>query len=444
MLNRKIKIKLSTLLLFSLFFFSIIFQSNISNNHYSEDNEYKYLSNAIKSATDRPDVVIFINGSSESWQDAKDKGWVSSGDGTSNNPYIIANLEIDCENWKTGILIENYGYNSFYFRIENCTFKNIGPNDGTKAGITLYQVDFSNYYTQGHGVIQNNIFETNFPQSNYGFYSYRSSNHTISNNTFTGFKYGIFMDNETSLCTITENYLENNQNGIFMDRSCYEINITENILRNNLLSGMYIINCYDLLISNNKIEDNTNFGIILSNCFIGYDPWLWIWREPIFVQDNTISKNKYGLFLESCSGQQIIANEISENSGQGVFIFFSNDNNITDNIISDNIEIGLILDASINNRIYRNFFLRNGEHANGFNYINNFSMGGLGNYWDNYTGSDVDDNGIGDAWHNFTGGRDKYPIYNDGIEGDIIEIDAWATGVGAHNWTWARNRFWCS
>ncbi len=444
------------ILLFSMIFLTSTFQSNLSNYQNRDTGNSIIFNEETESADERPDVVIYINGSSESWEDAKTAGWVdNAGDGSYGNPYVIKDKIIDGENLKHGILIENWGYYDFYFRIENCTFINIGSSNDQfpKAGISIHNVGFD-WMTQGGGIIQNNEFDTNSDLDNYGIYFFHSGNSTFSNNVFTDFKHGIYFDNGSRTCSVSENLFTDNQNGIFLDRSCNNINITENDFLDNAISGLYVLDCYDILIYNNYIEDNTNFGVIISACVAGWNwgykwgMWGWYYFDPIRVIDNTISKNNYGIFLDSSVEQQIKGNDIIENNEKGIWVFLSVFNNITDNTISDNTDKGIVLDDSNNNKINYNFFLRNGEHAIDGNSKNNFSINGIGNYWDNYSQisgvADDDDDGIGDLWYNFTGGRDKYPLYNDGIFGDIIEIDADATGYGAHNWTWAREKFWCS
>ncbi len=128
MMKKSNKLKILATLLFSMFLLTALFQSVIINYQNSDQDDSKDLKDELKIADSRPDVVYFCNGSINSWNDAKLEGWVT-GDGTGGNPYTIANLEIDCEDSKTGIRIENWGYNQFSLKIENCTFTNIRSSD---------------------------------------------------------------------------------------------------------------------------------------------------------------------------------------------------------------------------------------------------------------------------------------------------------------------------
>ncbi|GAH46081.1 unnamed protein product, partial [marine sediment metagenome] len=65
------------------------------------------------------------------------------------------------------------------------------------------------------------------------------------------------------------------------------------------------------------------------------------------------------------------------------------------------------------NLVYFNNFSGNGLHAYDDGLYNRWDNGSHGNYWDNYTGSDEDENGIGDTPYNITGSalnKDHYPI----------------------------------
>ena len=102
------------------------------------------------------------------WTDSKIAG-ICTGNGTSSFPYIINNLEIDAKALGSCILIEN---SNDYFRIENCTLTNSGP-DWTDSGIKMMNVE--------NGEIINNKMTGN---SN-GIYIENCDNFLIFNNTLS-------------------------------------------------------------------------------------------------------------------------------------------------------------------------------------------------------------------------------------------------------------------
>lgn len=105
-----------------------------------------------------------------------------------------------------------------------------------------------------------------------------------------------------------------------------------------------------------------------------------------------------------------------ENNKKGVYLSLSSDNTVSRNIIRNNKEYGVYITEgfeptqSTHNLFFQNSFINNSVHAcdNGIdNYWNN-SM--IGNYWDNYTGTDANSDGIGDTPHNFYNNTDYLPI----------------------------------
>ena len=122
------------------------------------------------------------------------------------------------------------------------------------------------------------------------------------------------------------------------------------------------------------------------------------------IKNNVLNKNNIsGLYLEEASRNKFINNEISDNPFFGALLNISSENNL----------------------FHENFFLRNGKHAvdNGTN--NDWNSTLIGNYWDNYTGSDADNDGIGDTPHDIPGdanSTDYLPIWDE--RAPIIDIIA--------------------
>ena len=99
------------------------------------------------------------------------------------------------------------------------------------------------------------------------------------------------------------------------------------------------------------------------------------------------------------------------NGTNGIIINGSSENTITDNTIM-NTDCGAYIDnKSSNNTIYNNNFLNNTKNAYDL-ATNIWYYSSIGNYWDDYTDIDSDDNGIGDTPYNISGGinQDIYPL----------------------------------
>jgi len=185
---------------------------------------------------------------------------------------------------------------------------------------------------------------------------------------------------------------------------------------------------------------NTTKGLIRSNELYPLTGGLvWIHNSSL----NEISRNNasagyyYGIFIDgNCSSNIISANLVSfnmetgiqvsgnstlnniidntmYNNTKGVGIYDSSDNNtIHGNIIRDNTNFGVGISSDYNT-IYRNCFINNGLHARDDGANNAWDYLAQGNYWDNYTGVDSDQNGIGDIPYNITGAagsQDNFPL----------------------------------
>ena len=100
-----------------------------------------------------------------------------------------------------------------------------------------------------------------------------------------------------------------------------------------------------------------------------------------------------------------------KNGTKGIMLNNSSKNTIKENTIINN-NYGIYIDnKSTNNTIYQNNFIDNTKNA--YDLSTNFwNFSSNGNYWDDYIGSDENDDGIGDIPYNISGGdsQDMYPL----------------------------------
>jgi parallel beta-helix repeat protein len=161
--------------------------------------------------------------------------------------------------------------------------------------------------------------------------------------------------------------------------------LTSSIIQDNQ-HGIILIDSENSDIYFNKIINNENTGIDLE-----------VNSNYNWIAGNTISNNNIGIHLNIASG-----NEITHyNDGQ---------NEIWNKI--DNNNYGLYSSvASTDNLIYHNNFMENTQNAydEGSNI---WDDGERGNYWDDYTGEDADEDGVGDTPYPIPGGdnQDNYPM----------------------------------
>lgn len=170
----------------------------------------------------------------------------------------------------------------------------------------------------------------------------------ITRNTVTGSRYGLhFMYSHDTV--LEGNMLTDNAVGIYL---MYSNRIT--LINNRMLSQ----------------RGASGYGIGMKDC------------DDIVVRGNALLANRVGMFID---------NSPSSMGSTGI---------VESNMIAFN-EVGLLATPNTHDVVFtRNAFLENEEPAetNGRGRLTNntFSRDGIGNYWSDYTGFDLDGDGIGD------------------------------------------------
>ncbi len=339
--------------------------------------------------------IIIDGSSSNNWTWASKFTWCT-GSGTLKDPYIIKNANIDANDIGSGIHIQD---SSVYFRIESSNIFNAQSNYWV-AGIYLLRT--------GNGTIIDSQVSNNNGDA-IGLED--SRNNTIKNCVIEyNIGSGIIMTYYSNNNSVIDNTIRFNGGGIGI--SSEHSKIINNNLVDNINDGISIHPGYSNLITKNNI----------SGSFKGFS--LGGYNNTITF--NTIFSNQYGIY--SVGGQTwhniIVNNSIYDQSAYGIYLSDEN---------------------SRYNSIYLNNLRDNTNHAFDDGFSNYWDSGSVGNYWDDYNGLDNDDDGIGDTPYyisGLAGSRDNFPIWDDGFNGEPIYIDDLATGVGAHNWTWASTRIW--
>jgi len=184
---------------------------------------------------------------------------------------------------------------------------------------------------------------------------------------------------------------------------------------NNTISNTTVVNLDDGIYIDNDANHNTLVWNTISQNEYGI--------TSRFSYKNTISYNNissnslYGMYLYSQSNNIVISENIIADNGQGLRVKGSANNKIFGNTVIDNLEGMLFCCGANNNMIYYNVFKNNSEwHAQDL-LNNHWDNGSVGNYWDDYTGIDVDGDGIGDAPYDIPNGdnggvQDRYPLMN--------------------------------
>ena len=407
-----------------------LIDSNFSNSAIDLRNSYNItLNNNIVSVFDQPGINLYYGNG----YNLTNNQMFNSGFGIWGNVKDMYLNNIDTSN--------NVNDKPLYYFINktglnSSTFQDAGQLiliDCEESSIMDF--DFSNCYIGILGYnCNNNTFSNITSRKNFvGIYLFNCSNNRILNwNIRDCFAYGLSLIGKFNMiegCNISnsrysgidlygeENIVKENT----LDASLlYGIsvngdynNITDNEIFNNKLSGIHLGSNGNEVINNN-ITQNQVYG-------------LDVWGSYNTIAQNNISKNKqHGIFLRAAHDNWIIENDIFENEGSGIFIFGWNENNdIIGNDIKFNHEFGIFLHDDTNfNTIYNNNFTGNLVNAEDNSITNVWNNGTVGNYWDDYSGVDDNDNGIGDTpYINISGDagtQDIYPIWWDSPAFSII------------------------
>jgi len=175
----------------------------------------------------------------------------------------------------------------------------------------------------------------------------------------------------------------------------------------------------------NKIQNGINAAPVNGTIFV----FNGIYYENIDISKSIIltGENKDSTIIDGAGNGNVVsisANYVNiegftiQNSGEidtyGLIVVNTSNNNIINNTIKNNF-YGIDFQENCNdNLIYHNNFINN--IFNAFDYSdcqNEWDDGSEGNFWDDYIGTDEDNNGIGDgAYHIFgpSSCKDDYPL----------------------------------
>jgi len=333
----------------------------------------------------------------------------------------------------------SYNLNFHGISIEESNFNYIANNNVTSNYFQGIWVGFSQYNTLLNNTLINN--------SHSGIYlDFATYNAIIKNNATNSIVF-----NGISIAMGGNNYIanntaiSNNENGIALWSSNNNIIEYNNASDNLNYDGVYLGNSDKAVIKDNTVTNNSGVGISLwfsdyanienNNLSLNVEGIRIDKSNFLSIESNRITNNSLGIVMMPSSNTTIRENMILNNSLDGISIkgddnyivnnnFSSNlngielaqgfSNTIAYNNITSNNNLGInVTGVSINNnQFHHNNFINNTyDHAED-GYSNFWNTNCEGNYWDNWTGPDIDFNGIVDLPYNISGGgnKDYYPL----------------------------------
>ncbi len=259
-----------------------------------------------------------------------------------------------------GFVIRNSGFSNIKdkagIRVEKCDRVKILNNllENTCFGIYLAKVN--------GGTISGNIIRGNNSviQSGNGIHLWYSNHINIYNNKIYGQRDGIYFEFAT-FCEISHNLSENNHRYGLHFMFSNNDNYAYNIFRNNG-SGVAVMYTKHIRMINNTFERNwgsSSYGLLLKDISRSY------------ISNNTFANNTSGIFMEGTNEVKVERN----------------------NFLNNGLAVRMLANCEKDTFLLNNFlgntfdFTTNGSEN--LNYLK-------GNYWDKYSGYDLNRDGKGD------------------------------------------------
>jgi parallel beta-helix repeat protein len=243
----------------------------------------------------------------------------------------------------------------------------------------------------------------------------------LSTTVLDGSNAGIVIEILSNNVSVSDFTLRNAEKGIEMIgvKNC---EISHNFIAN--ISGYYgvgvhTVDCENITILENHSKDidynhvyfeRTNASRIIRNCFVANrrysQPVFLYYSDQNIVGWNQVLKegmmNEGGIGLLYSNHNVICNNNVVQTDWAGISLLSSDCNTIEGNTISgitwDSKSGALRIRECRDNGVYHNNFVANAENVYLLSDTNTtWAHGNQGNYWDDYTGKDTNNDGIGDT-----------------------------------------------
>jgi parallel beta-helix repeat protein len=265
-------------------------------------------------------------------------------------------------------------------------------------------------------------------------YAHASSQNTIVNNLVDG-KPIIYLDGAA------DQVLDGSEAGQIILENCQNIKVKNYDFSNIVKGGIQLLCTNSSEVSNYNgsmyLENSFYNRIIRSNCVeiaLSFSSNNTITRNTVknsegldyssgvtlrsshynTITENNMTQNCYSCINLQSSNHNLITYNGLTYSAHGISFGESSENTVHCNNVAYNHNSGIFTNGGTDNLIFQNNFI--GSYAGGYASKYIWDNGTIGNYWDNYNGTDENNDGIGDVPYCFS------TVSRMGL-GDIINCD---------------------
>ncbi|MHA1744820.1 MAG: NosD domain-containing protein [Promethearchaeota archaeon] len=385
-----------------------IINNNVSNNYYNGLSLFGLNDSTIHGniANNNGKKGIFYEGETGPGWDEYDPDFdlISGNNRFTNNSLCYNEYGFQGENghhdeFSNNIILDNED-DGMYLDGFHHTFISENQISNNSYGLDLYY--------SPHSVVIDNDIHFN---ADYGVYAEYSGETTFQSNRINGNYIGIYIYEGVNDTVVDNDIFDSQQEAIYVEYSV-EVTIQSNRINGNDI-GIYFADTSRSTIVDNDINDNQGEAIRVENL------------DDFIIKGNNIIGNYEGLYIDDMVNCSILENVIMTSQHYGIQASWLINSTFSGNRIEATNGTGVSLDDdSEENIIYNNRFINNALHAEDNGTLNQWFFANLGNYWDNYTGPDADNDGIGDQPYNISGSansQDLYPMLD--IFAPTIEAD---------------------
>ncbi|MFX1566911.1 MAG: NosD domain-containing protein [Promethearchaeota archaeon] len=374
----------------------------------------------------------------------------------SNNNISQNGMGIEIEDSYENNIINNYLYDNFLGGVYilsaspgSCDNNNLSRNLMTNCGINIHPTFFEPIlFIDTSNLVNGKPIYYYYHINNLKPINFANAGQII----LSGCTDSIISNLNLTKCTLALNILYCDNISLYninaSMNTAYGINLgfSNNCKIMNCSASQNLIGIEDVFGFNNTYEGNTlteSTKILMESGFFGAGFQIVYSTYSRFI-NNQISNNVNGILAQLCSLNNFTDNNLDGNSQYGIILSSCSNSSFLRNTIR-NSELGLFIQNEYceNNSIYYNNFIGNNLQAQDNGKKNIWDDGSVGNFWDDYSGLDLDYNAIGDNPQTIFGtayNQDKFPLFyrfdvdTDGdkfinLEEYLLGLDGYRTNV---------------